>query len=244
MSPLSIVSLLTLLLTIILFVITSTRRRQLDRALIRSVVPKRVPVVRIRQLGLFTAWPSKDRLALAQPERRWTYDQGYMVAFIEAMYRGQSSEGESRDWIRFYAGPVLHPDIMFAIAFAACIVATALLVAQLWPLPWLTRAAFLSAAMGVVYGSADIAEDLKLQRILRQARRILSAEERHDSNEAVALADAAEVDAANALTRLKVTCIVLSVIGICIFLVLRLFDSLTALFSSEPGDSKGPRGKA
>jgi hypothetical protein len=196
------------LFTVILFEITSARRRRLDRALLGSKGGK--------QLGLFTAWPSPSPLALAEPERRWTYDQDYMVAFIDTLYR------DDPEWLAYYAGPILRPDILFAIAFAACIVATALLGAQLYP--WTARPALFAAAMGVVYGSADIAEDLKLQRILRRASQVLSRGRRED----VALADAAEVDATNALTRLKIASIVLSGIGLCIFVFLRALDSAIA----------------
>ena len=65
--------------------------------------------------------------------------------------------------------------------------------------------------MGVLYGFADVAEDVKLMAILGDGR---------------AIVDPAEAAAANALTRVKFTAIALSVVGALMFAVLTAADRL------------------
>jgi hypothetical protein len=55
--------------------------------------------------------------------------------------------------------------------------------------------------MAILYGIADVAEDLKLATILRHPQSI----------------DRADAAATNMLTRIKITALILSVIGVLIF---------------------------
>jgi hypothetical protein len=84
--------------------------------------------------------------------------------------------------------------------------------------------------MGIVYGAADVAEDLKLASILDDWRR----RPRHHgvAPEAVDM-DGGEAAAANALTRIKLVTICLSVAGALAFAVL---SSLARLIYPPPGD--------
>jgi hypothetical protein len=83
--------------------------------------------------------------------------------------------------------------------------------------------------MGVVYGTADIAEDIKLLRIFAHAERVAaSAEIRESRHRGTALADAAEVDAANALIRIKICAIAVSTIGLVAILLLAAVDRILA----------------
>jgi hypothetical protein len=85
------------------------------------------------------------------------------------------------------------------------------------------------AGTGVVYGAADVAEDIKLLRIFAHAERVTaSAKTRESRRLGTALADAAEVDAANALTRVKVCAIAASIIGLGVFLILAALDGIIA----------------
>jgi hypothetical protein len=66
-------------------------------------------------------------------------------------------------------------------------------------------------AMGIVYGVADVAEDVKLARILEHP--------------AIDRADAAS---ASALTRIKMVALFLSVAGLVIFLILQGIERIAA----------------
>jgi hypothetical protein len=74
--------------------------------------------------------------------------------------------------------------------------------------------AFFSECMGVLYGFADVAEDIKLRAILDDRR---------------AIVDPAEAAAANALTRVKFAAIALSVVGALMFAVLTVVDRLLSM---------------
>jgi hypothetical protein len=177
------------------------------------------------------------------PERRWTYDHDYMVRYIETLCRRVPVDAESTYWLNYYAGPILKLDIAFAVSFATFIVFASILIAcHFGPSPWLLRVSFVTAGMGVVYGFADVAEDLKLQSILRNAA-VLQANKISDTPDELetGLADAAEVDAANALTRMKIVTITLSLVGMVAFAVLQGLAALAILLSSQPSDGPKPQ---
>lgn len=178
---------------------------------------------------------------VAVPERRWTYDHDYMVRFLETLCR--RSQGAGSDWLEYYAGPILKMDIAFAVSFAAFIVFASLLLAlYLGANPWLLRASFVTSAMGIVYGFADVAEDLKLQSILRNAASVYAQKISDTPDELqTSLADAAEVDAANSLTRIKITSIALSLVGAVAFVVLQgIAAVVVSLVSGRPSGGAKP----
>ena len=200
-----------LVLSVLLFLVTSAKRDRLDAAL-RRAAPART---------------------LDPPERLPTYDQDYMIAFIAA---ARDAVVNGRNGLAFYAGPILSWDIGFALAFAAFVVAADMTMAEwLAACPWAARACLILACMGLLYGAADVAEDVMLRKIFRnaesiEARRQAGAIPHAATAEQVAektvalreaeLADAAQTDAANALTRLKMVTLFLSVIGIAVFYVI------------------------
>ena len=109
--------------------------------------------------------------------------------------------------------------------------------------PCVARAAMLGACLGVVYGVADVAEDMKLRSILIHAEQITGSPEpsgRHVSeprdyrSSLMQPADAAQVDAANALTRIKLVMLCASGIGLVAFGVLFLADRLLGAISGGP----------
>lgn len=220
--------------SLLLFLITGARRRKLDLALREAAVARGVPR-NAPQLLLFGEWLPHSQVVLAQPERRWTYDQDYMVAFIEAL-RGRrlSEHRHEASGLGFYSDGILNIDIAFAVFFACFIVCAAFLFAQ-WcaALPWLARFWIWSGCMGVLYGVADVAEDVKLRQIFRHAERLTAmraAEALPDPD--TMLADAAQVDASNTLTRVKLITIVLSLTGFVAFGLFFIADKIASGFGA------------
>jgi hypothetical protein len=223
----------------ILYLWTAVRRHKLDSALIRAAAPSNNFHAGPRQIGLAEAWSPNSSLALAVPERRWTYDQDYVVKFIEASQTQRipgatriRSGGEQGDVsaLNYYRRSILGLDIWFAITFALFIICAALLAAELFAdWPWLARAWTIIACMGILYGVADVAEDIKLRHILDHAERLarLKKVEHETISRDTVEADAAQVDAANALTRVKLVTVSLSLIGLVAFVIFRVVESMT-----------------
>jgi hypothetical protein len=232
-----------LIVSAALFLITGASRRHLDSALKQAAAPASENPDALPQLGFYESWSRKSSKALAVPERRWTYDQDYMIAFIGALLPApdatEADDGGTtrRSALEIYADRILPLDIGFAVAFAVFIACTALLIADsLSEWPWIARACVIFASLGLVYGAADTAEDLKLRSILAHAKRVSAAKEISESRvSGTALADAAEVDAANALTRMKVASLAASTIGLVAFGLLLVLDAAVVRISRGPG---------
>ena len=121
-----------------LFLVTAVQRNRLDDAMARAATVR-----------------SQASAALDPPERRWTYDQNYLIAFIEDARSQEIADGRSA--LDIYAGPILAWDIWFAVAFAIFIASAGLLAADwLVAWPWTARACLILACMGVLYGVADV----------------------------------------------------------------------------------------
>lgn len=206
-----------------LFLVTAVQRNRLDDAMARAATVR-----------------SQASAALDPPERRWTYDQNYLIAFIEDARSQEIADGRSA--LDIYAGPILAWDIWFAVAFAIFIASAGLLAADwLVAWPWTARACLILACMGVLYGVADVAEDLTLRKIFRHAEELDAKRREHRPRQAATeeaaakeaalmdavTADAAQTDAANALTRLKMVTITASLIGMLVFeLIFLSFDQI------------------
>lgn len=248
---------LLLLITVVLFVLSTTlfvvttrRRHQLDLALKRAATAGRPDVENPRQLGSYEAWrPNDTVVALKQPERRWTYDQAYMVAFVEALLLQRvpiAAAAKSASIplggtaLEYYEGPILILDMWFAVSFAAFIVCAASVAAEIASHAWVHRLFTIGACLGAVYGAADVAEDVKLRSILRHARTatsLLTTDVSEPSAPAAPgqadLVDAAEVDAANALTRIKMVTIVASIVGFFAFCFLLIASDIVVWISGR-----------
>ena len=138
---------------------------------------------------------------LVEPERLWTYDAHYLARFVQRF-----DGGSSRALDVVYRSKILHQwDLAFAVALAifACLVDLALST-TVRGIPVIWHALVVAAGMAIVYGAADVAEDLKLAAILKHPTTI----------------DAGQTAAANALTRIKIVAITLSLTGGALFLVL------------------------
>jgi hypothetical protein len=199
-----------------LFLANTMKRRHLDAALARAA----------REHG--------STKPLKVPEREPTYDQKALIEFIE---HARSQQIGGRRALDYYARTILTWDMCFAAAFALFIAAADLLAAdRLASSPWAARAFLIFACIGVLYGVADLAEDFMLRKIFRHAEE-LEAMRRSSRGAAEAgkdgaakevarqdsrPADAAQSDAANALTRLKLVTIAASVIGGLVFVLIFL----------------------
>jgi hypothetical protein len=200
----------TFVLSALLFLVTGAMRRRLDAVLQRS--------------------------QLAVPERRWSYDQGYLIQFLNVLHAASQRSPERDDWLAYYRRRILVLDIIFAVIFAAFIaLGSGLIAAHPARALWIPRAASTTAALGLLYGLSDVLEDITLKRMLRHAEREFELRSRDPSREEdVAVADAAQTDAANMLTRLKVITLTASVIGLAAFLLFLICNFLI-------GTMGGPR---
>lgn len=151
---------------------------------------------------------------LAIPERLWTYDNFYLERFARAARQTRLPDG--RRAIDAYIGTAMSADIVFAAALALFVSlcefdAATVLLPQC---PILSGAVMFFACMGAIYGAADIAEDLKLISILKDWRTACSGDP-----EAYMRIDGGEAAAANALTRIKIVTMSLSILGGLVFLI-------------------------
>jgi hypothetical protein len=141
--------------------------------------------------------------AMRIPERSWSYDAHDLQAFANAARHVRIGRQSALD---FYVHNILkRSDICFAIALAAVTAFVCYEIAVAPPRCVLFNwAALPLGAMAILYGIADVAEDLKLASILKHPQSI----------------DRADAAAANMLTRIKITALILSVIGVAIYLVI------------------------
>jgi hypothetical protein len=183
----------------------------------RTLNPDGRPELRLFDLSHGDVAGRLRRKALVVPERLWSYDQAYLLSFATFAKGRPLGAGNA---LSAYIGPVLIVDIVFAIAlalFAALLdfgVATALL-AQ----PWAGRAVLVCSAMALLYGAADVAEDIKLRTILLRPHEI----------------DAAETAAANALTRMKLVSLSLSISGVATFAALSTIAAVVKWGTKKTG---------
>jgi hypothetical protein len=191
-----------LAVTVVTFFANARTRAALDAAL-RD--PQRMQPLRTFDLSHGAASRALQTKHMVIPERLWTYDEEYLERFAKAAGLAHASGYDSA--LHLYVKSSLRQrDIEFAVSlmiFTALVdfgVATVLSPQY----PYLSRFAVLAACMGLLYGVADVAEDLKLASILKAPSRI----------------DAGETAAANFLTRIKFVTITLSGIGIAVFLAL------------------------
>lgn len=134
------------------------------------------------------------------PERLWTYDAVEIEDFAKAAH---GREVERRPLLEFYVNAILRQsDLAYAVVLSLI---TALIWLEIAFSPvawtWLTWLAWPAAAMALIYGVADVSEDIKLAYILEHPTRI----------------DPAEAVAVNMLTRIKMTTLTLSLVGLAIF---------------------------
>jgi hypothetical protein len=161
---------------------------------------------------------ANERKVAVAPEVLWTYGKDYLDYFV-----GQAAAVTA--WgspaLELYWKFVLRADIAFAVSLAACTVLFWLAVATVDRAPpRLGGLAIFAACMGALYGAADVAEDLKLIAMLRDPQKII---------------DSAQAAAANFLTRLKFATILVSVVGVLVFIVLCVVNKVTpGLFGIFP----------
>ena len=162
------------------------------------------------------AWAASGNKNTLIPERRWAYDAQDLESFAALASSVQIGRQTA---LRFYVKNILKgSDILFAIALAAITaVACYKIAVSPMPFPWLNWIALPFGAMAILYGIADIAEDLKLAAILAHPEKI----------------DRADAAATNMLTRIKIVSLALSVVGLLIFLILAALERLGEKFQSK-----------
>jgi len=143
------------------------------------------------------------------PEKLWTYDAAYLRDFAA---KTEAATVWGSPALTLYWKFVLPVDIVFALSLAALTVLFWLSVAALSVAAGWLCAAIVAGAMGLLYGFADVAEDLQLIAILR------------DPGPAIGPGRAA---AANWLTRLKLVTNLLSIAGFAVFAVLWAINRIT-----------------
>jgi hypothetical protein len=161
------------------------------------------------------------------PERLFSYDALEIKRFADVARRFAIGH---RNALAFYRDVILRrSDIGFAIALAST---TAFICFKLavWPMPFalMNWIAVPLGSMAILYGIADVAEDLKLASILDHPDQI----------------DRAEAAATNMLTRIKIISLSLSVVGVVIFLVIQVFERLAQkALPREPLEPDRPLGR-
>jgi hypothetical protein len=147
-------------------------------------------------------WKNSGYRNIRIPEQRWSYSAYDLEDFAKAAGQVSVDRVTALD---FYVSRILHgSDICFAAALAA-------ISAYVWyrvavtPMPYeaLNWVALPLGAMAILYGVADIAEDLKLAAILKHPKKV----------------DRADAAATNMLTRIKLVAICLSLVGAAIYAI-------------------------
>ena len=157
-------------------------------------------------------WNASGNRSLPIPEKRWSYDARDIEEFAGAAHRAGMLDSYRIAILR-------RSDLCFAIALAA-------ITAFIWyriavtSMDWqiLNWAALPLGAMAILYGIADVAEDLKLAAILSHPESI----------------DNADAAATNMLTRIKMVTLTLSVIGAVIFGIIWLLETWAVRRRSPP----------
>lgn len=167
------------------------------------------------------AWHASEFASVMIPERCWFYGAHQLDQFVAAAQ--QVSIG-GRPSLAFYKTNILRrSDVAYAISLAYVTV-WAWYSIVVSPPPWawiggfwlwLQWMAFPMGAMAILYGVADVTEDLKLAAILERPDRI----------------DRADAAAANMLTRIKIVALALSILGVLFFLIVLLAQKLAERFA-------------
>jgi hypothetical protein len=212
----AIASAVFLVVAAITFFVAAKRRAAIDAALRSGPGVKRLGMF---DLAHHDAMKRLDANHLAIPERLWTYDNFYLEKFAKAARQARLPGGGTA--LDSYIGMAMIFDIVFAAALGLSVALFEFDVASLLlpECPLFGGAVMFFACMGAVYGAADVAEDLKLMSILKDWRNANAG----DAEARISI-DGGEAAAANALTRIKIVTISLSVLGVVVF----LFFSLAA----------------
>jgi hypothetical protein len=225
----AIASAFFLVVAAVAFFVAAKRRAVVDAALRGG---RNVSRLGLLDLARHDAMDNLARKYLAIPERLWTYDNFYLEEFAKAARRARLPGGGTA--LDSYIGTTMSSDIVFAAALGLFValfefdVATVLLP----QCPILSGALMFFACMGAVYGAADVAEDLKLMSILKDWSRAST----NDAEARIGV-DGGEAAAANALTRIKIVTISLSILGAVVFLI---FSGVAAVIYRQPRNPAAP----
>jgi hypothetical protein len=197
----------------VIYLLNALSREAIDAALASPSVPP-------PQVGLFTVCKRGDTenwnaYSLVPPERVWCYGSRYLTAFRDRAAGAKTSFGDTA--LQRYIRPVLMwNDIAFAILtglFAGLLDIGISSVVQHTTVQLLFT---LLAISGFAYGVVDVMEDVVLIRILKAPATIISAH---------------QAAGAQALTRLKMLTLAISLSGLVLFIVLGIIRSVCRRFT-------------
>jgi hypothetical protein len=223
-TPYGLATLAALLVACVGFGLSAKRRAEIDSALAEGDSRQPLRLLDLSRGNVQCA--IHDRRPVA-PERLWSYDENCLERFAQLALHARVRDAPSA--LHLYWRTVLRRfDLAFGIGLGTFIFLAnfAMADALLSTHPLWARAVWIAACMGVLYGVADIAEDLKLASILERAA--------VPGSERVGLIDPAEAAAANVLTRIKLVTIVLSGLGALVFAALSI---AAAIVIRPPGQS-------
>jgi hypothetical protein len=144
-----------------------------------------------------TQLPAATRI----PERRWGYSAADLAQFKTVAAGIPTNDG--RSILQIYHGPILLPnDLLFAILLATFVVILGRWLALAFPAA--AALFYASAALGFVYGVADVTEDMALARVF-----------------GVNDVPAYEARLASLMTRVKIVALSASLTGGLLFLLLQ-----------------------
>jgi hypothetical protein len=224
MTPYGLTTLAALLIACIGFGFSAKRRAEIDAAMGKG--DSRKPL-RLLDLSHGDVRSALRERRLVAPERLWSYDETYLERFAQLTLHARVREEPSA--LHLYVRTVLHRfDLVFAIGLGTFVYLANLAIADALVAthPLWARAAWIAACMGLLYGVADVAEDLKLASIL--ARAVIP------DSELAGVIDPAEAAAANVLTRVKLVTIVLSALGALVFAALSIAAAIAIRPPSHP----------
>jgi hypothetical protein len=167
------------------------------------------------KVGLLTVCKHGDEedwsaYSLIPPERVWCYGPGYLTAFRKRASGAKTSFGDTA--LERYIRPVLiWNDIAFAILTGLFATLTDIGISSVVHHAIVHLTLLLLAISGFAYGVVDVMEDVALIRILKAPATIVS------TNQAAG---------AQALTRLKMLTLTISVSGLVLFVALGIIRSV------------------
>jgi len=163
------------------------------------------------------AWKASSYQSICVPETCWSYDARSLETFARAARCVWIGNRTALD--RYTIDILRFSDIALAMALAAVSV---FIWYEIVVLPrsydWVKWAAFPCGAMAILYGVADLAEDLKLSTLLRHSDKV----------------DRADAAATNMLTRIKFVSLGLSIIGAAVFGVIWLAETGAEKLTRRP----------
>jgi hypothetical protein len=196
----------------IIYLLNAPSREAIDAALeSRSVPRSEVGVLTVCKRGDAEDWSA---YSLIPPERVWCYGPRYLTAFRDRASGAKTSFGDAA--LQRYIRPVLMwNDIAFAILTGLFAALADIGISSVVQYATVQLVFLILAVSGLAYGVVDVMEDVMLIRILRTSSAI----------------SADQAAGAQALTRLKMVTLTVSLSGLILFIALGIIRSMYRRFT-------------